>query len=77
MDELFQKDMQAIGLKVEFSAAHQQENAKASRAGKLVMWQLGACVLASDGTDSLIRSFGPAAGGNNQSRFKLPAMDSL
>ncbi len=77
MDELFQKDMQAIGPKVEFSAAHRQEDAKASRAGKLVMWQLGTCVLASDGTDSLIRFYGPAAGGNNQSRFKLPAMGAL
>lgn len=77
MDELFQKDMQAIGLKVEFRVAQWQENAKASRAGKLMMWQLGTYVLAPDGTDSLIRFYGPAAGGNNQSRFKLPAMDAL
>ncbi len=41
LDELFQKDMQAIGLKVEFKVAQWQENAKASRAGKLMMWQLG------------------------------------
>jgi ABC-type transport system substrate-binding protein len=77
MDELFQKDMQAIGVKVEFKVAQWQENAKASRAGKLMMWQLGTYVLAPDGTDSLIRFYGPAAGGNNQSRFKLPAMDAL
>ena len=77
MDELFQKDMQAIGLKVAFKVAQWQENAKASRAGKLMMWQLGTFIIAPDGTDSLIRFYGPAAGGNNQSRFKLPAMDAL
>ncbi len=76
-DQLFQKDMQAIGLKVEFKVAQWQENAKASRAGKLMMWQLGTFVVTPDGTDSLLRLYGPAAGGWNQSRFKLPAMDAL
>ncbi len=76
-DELFQKDLQAIGLRVEFKVAQWQENAKASRAGKLMMWQLGTYVVAPDGTDSLLRLYGPAAGGFNQSRFKLPAMDAL
>jgi ABC-type transport system substrate-binding protein len=77
MDAIFQKDMGAIGLKVHFKVAQWQENAKASRAGKLMMWQLGNYVVAPDGTDSLLRFYGPAAGGFNQSRFKLPAMDAL
>jgi ABC-type transport system substrate-binding protein len=76
-DELFQRDMQAIGLKVEFKVAQWQENSKAARAGKLMMWQLGTYVVTPDGTDSLLRLYGPAAGGFNQSRFKLPAMDAL
>jgi hypothetical protein len=76
MDELFQQDMQAIGPKVEFRVGQWQENAKPSRPGKLMMWQLGTYVLAPDGTDSLIRFYGPAASGNYQSRFKLPALDA-
>lgn len=77
MDELFRKDMEAIGLRVEFKVAQWQENAKASRAGKLMMWQLGTYVVAPDGTESLLRFYGPAAGAANQSRFRLPAMDAL
>lgn len=76
-DELFQKDMRAIGLKVEFKVAPWQENAKASRVGKLMMWQLGLGVVTPDGVDSLLRLYGPAIGGFNQARFKLPAMDAL
>ena len=75
--ELFQKDMKAIGLRVQFRIAQLQENSKAARAGKLMMWQSGISAAVPDGTESLLRVYGPAAGGFNLSRFKLPEMDSL
>ncbi len=76
-DELFKKDMEAIGLKVEFRIALWQENSKAARAGKLMMWQVGSYAVVPDGTESLLRMYGPGAGSFNLSRFKLPEMDSL
>ena len=75
--ELFQKDMKAIGLKVEFRIALFQENSKAARAGKLMMWESGSYASVPDGTESLLRMYGPGAGSFNLSRFKLPAMDAL
>jgi ABC-type transport system substrate-binding protein len=76
-DELFKRDMEAIGLQVEFKTALWQQNAKAARAGKLMMWQVGSMASVPDGTESFLRLYGPAAGGFNFSRFKLPEMDAL
>jgi ABC-type transport system substrate-binding protein len=76
-DELMQRDMEAIGLRVVFKPAQWPENAKAARAGKLMMWLLGYYAAAPDGLQALVRLYGPASGGLNASRFKLPAMDAL
>ena len=76
-DELMQRDMDAIGLHVVFKPAQWPENAKASRAGKLMMWLLGYYAGAPDGLQALVRLYGPAAGGFNAGRFRLPAMDAL
>ena len=76
-DELMQRDMDAIGLHVVFKPAQWPENAKAARAGKLMMWLLGYYAAAPDGLQALVRLYGPAAGGFNAGRFRLPAMDAL
>jgi ABC-type transport system substrate-binding protein len=76
-DDLMKRDMDAIGLRVVFRPAQWPENAKAARAGKLMMWTLGYYAGAPDGLQALVRLYGPAAGGFNESRFRLPAMDAL
>jgi ABC-type transport system substrate-binding protein len=76
-NELLARDMEAIGLRIQFQIAPWQEIAKAARAGKTMMWQLGTYVLTPDALDSLGRFYSPAAGSNNLSRFKLQEMDDL
>jgi len=76
-DELMRRDMDAIGLRVVFRPAQWPENAKAARAGKLMMWLLGYYAAAPDGLQALVRLYGPASGGLNASRFRLAAMDAL
>lgn len=76
-DELFRRDMTALGLRVEFQPALWQENAKNARAGKLMMWQLAYGAFVPDGLDSLTRLYGPASGGFNLSRFNLPEFNAV
>jgi len=76
-DELFQKDMEAVGLNVQFRIALWQENLKAARAGKLMMWRAGLFAGVPDGTEFLVNFYGPSAGSYNLSRFRLPEMDAL
>lgn len=77
VNELFAGDMAALGTRVQFSTAQWQQIAKAARAGKTMMWQLGTYVVIPDGLDSISRFYSAAAGGNNLSRFKLKEMDDL
>ena len=41
LSELWKKNMDAIGIRIEFKTAKWPENLKASRAGKLMMWGVG------------------------------------
>jgi len=77
LDELWQKNMNAIGLKIEFKFAKWPENLKAMQAGKLMIWGVGSSASQPDGQGALIRLYGPASGGGNLSRFKLPEFDAL
>ena len=76
-DELMQRNMKEIGLRIRFKVAQWPENAKAARAGKLMMWSQGYGSTAPDGLAAIERLYGPAAAGANLSRFRLPAMDAL
>ena len=76
-NELWQKCMGAIGLKVSFNTAQWPENLKAADAGKLMMWMLGESAAGPDGQDALARMYGPLAGNNNLARFQLDAFDRL
>jgi len=75
--EQWQKNMTAIGIKMEFKTAKWPENLKASRAGKLMMWGLGWSATAPDGDTFLGLGYGPNIGGANHSRFNLPAFNAL
>ena len=77
LNELWQKNMNAIGLKIEFKPAKWPENLKAARAGKLQMWGVASSASGGDGQGILERWYGPAAGEGNLARFKLPAFDAI
>ncbi len=77
LSELWQKNMTALGLRIEFKTAKWPENLKSSRAGKLMMWGVGWTTGAPDGDQFLSLAYGPNKGGANHSRFDLPAFNEL
>jgi ABC-type transport system substrate-binding protein len=76
-DDLWQKNMTAVGLKIEFDSAKWPEQWKSSRAGKLMMFGFGWIGGAPDGDTFLSIAYGPNKGGSNHSRFDLPAYNAL
>ena len=76
-DELWKKNMDALGVRLNFRPAQWPEQLKAARAGKLMLWQVGATAASPDGQDALQRIYGPAAGGQNLARFKLDRIDAI
>jgi ABC-type transport system substrate-binding protein len=77
LNELWQKNLTDIGLKIEFKPAKWPENLKAARAGKLQMWGVASAASGGDGQGILERYYGPQSGQGNIARFKLPAFDAL
>ncbi|MBC7729490.1 MAG: bicyclomycin resistance protein [Microbacteriaceae bacterium] len=77
LDELWQKNMTAIGVRVKFSFAKWPENLKAMQAGKLQIWRVGSSASQLDGQGAFQRLHGPSAGSANLSRFRLPEYDVL
>jgi len=57
LDEGFQRDMRALGLRVRFRAGQFSELIKAGRAGKLMMWALGFQAIFPDGQQFLARFY--------------------
>ncbi len=76
-DEIWQKSLAAVGLRVKFNVAQWPENMKAARNGKLAMWALGSSAGVPDGQQALGYMYGPGAGATNLARFKLPAFDAI
>lgn len=76
-DALFQKNMEAIGIRVKFLVGQWPEQAKQARAGKLMMWGLASSATAPDGQGTFQRLHGPQSGGQNIARFKLPEFDAI
>ncbi|HSI51967.1 MAG TPA: ABC transporter substrate-binding protein [Ideonella sp.] len=77
LDERWQRDMKAIGLKVEIRPAQWPENLRAVQAGTLMMWSLGISASQYDGQGALGLYYGPQVGSGNYARFKLPAFDEI
>ena len=77
LNELWKKNMDAIGIKMVFKTAKWPENLKAARNGKLQMWGVGSSASGGDGQGMLTRYYGPQAGNQNLSRFKLKAFDEI
>ncbi len=76
-DELWKRDMNAVHLRTEFKVAKWPEQLKKARAGQLMMWMLAQSAESPDVLDGFEMVYGPAAGGQNLARFKLPQFDAL
>lgn len=74
---LWKSAMDAIGVRISFRVAQWQENIKAARAGRLMMWNTGWVAALPDGQYFLDLLYGPNAGQSNTPRFTLPAYDRL
>ncbi|MDP1899832.1 MAG: ABC transporter substrate-binding protein [Rubrivivax sp.] len=77
LNELWQKNMDAVQLRIVFKTAKWPENLKSSRAGKLMMWGVGWSAGQPDGDTFLALGYGPNKGQANHARFNLPAFNAL
>jgi ABC-type transport system substrate-binding protein len=73
INQQWQKNMQAIGVRMEFKLAQWPENLKASRAGKLMMWGVGWSASVPDANEFLALGYGPNKGQANHARTLRPA----
>jgi ABC-type oligopeptide transport system substrate-binding subunit len=69
--------MKALHLRIEFLPGQWTEQAKAARAGKLMIWFLSWNAGAPDADEFLRLGYGQLTGGDNLSRFNLPAFNAL
>jgi ABC-type transport system substrate-binding protein len=77
LQTVWQKSMAKLGVKISFKTAQWQENIKASRAGKLMMWNTGWVAAIPDASYFLDVLYGPNKGMSNHARFNLPALNEL
>jgi len=75
--ELWQRSMNAVGLRVEFLTQKFADNLKAARLGQLQIWFLGNISTTTEGFGFLGLLYGGNAGFSNLARFKLPEFDRL
>ena len=76
-DELWQRNMSAIGVKIEFVTQKWPDLLKMARNGQLQMWQLGNRSTTTEGYGFLGLLYGPNGGLANLSRFRQPDYDRL
>ena len=77
LDEILKKNLDAIGIKVEFKTGKWPELLKAARPGKLMMWQLGFSASNPDGGNILQLGTTNQVGQQNLARFQNPQFDKL
>jgi ABC-type transport system substrate-binding protein len=77
LDELWKKDMDALGLRVALKVAQWPENLRSVRSGNFMLWRVASSAAGPDGKDSLERAYGGSVGKGNLSRFRMPAFDRI
>jgi len=77
LNEQWKKNMDALGIRMEFKIAKWPEHLKASRAGKLMMWGVGWSATVPDAEAFLELGYGPNKGQANHARFDLPEYNRL
>ena len=75
--ELWKKNMDVIGVNMQFRREKWPDLLKASKAGKLQMWGLGWSAALPDADMFFVMLYGPNGGQANHSRFDLPQFNKL
>jgi ABC-type transport system substrate-binding protein len=76
-NELWKRQLDALGIQVQFNPNQWPENAKNARAGKLMIWLLGWTAGGADPDDFLALGYSKNIGANNYARFRMPEYDRL
>ena len=74
--ELWKKDLEAVGIRMNISVAKWAENRKKSKLGKLQSWFLGWTADYPDGENFYQLLYGPNCGSSNDGCFQLPEYDA-
>jgi len=77
LDELWKKNMDALGLRAVLKTNQWPENLKTVRNGKFMLWRVGSTASHPDGQGALERVYGGSIGKGNLARFKLDALDKI
>lgn len=77
INELWLKQMKALGLRIEFEMGQFGELIRNSLNGRLMMWSFAWSTSLPDADFFLALGYGPNAGQANDARFVLPAFDRL
>jgi ABC-type transport system substrate-binding protein len=76
-DEIWQKSMKAVGVRIEFLKQKFPDLIKMGKAGQLQIWRLGWINLYAEGDAFAQLLYGPNIGQTNYARFSLPEYDEL
>ena len=76
-DELWQKSMQSIGIRMEFMKQKWPDLLKMGKAGQLQLWRLGWITTYGEGDAFAQLLYGKNIGQTNYARFALPEYDEL
>ena len=76
-DELWQRSLNAVGIRVEFVKQKWPDLLKMARYGQLQMWFLGNISTTPEGFAFMSLLYGPHAGFSNLARFNLPEFNKL
>jgi ABC-type transport system substrate-binding protein len=77
LDELWDKNLTAIGIRQDLKVAQWPENLKAARSGNFMIWGVASLASQPDGQSALQRLYGPATGTQNLSRFNDAEFNKL
>jgi oligopeptide transport system substrate-binding protein len=77
IDEVWQRSMKAIGVRMEFVKQKFPDLIKMGKAGQLQMWRLGWINAYAEGDAFAQLLYGPNVGQTNYARFSLPEYDEL
>jgi ABC-type transport system substrate-binding protein len=75
--QLWKRNLDAIGIRIAFRYGQWPELLREARAGRMMLWQLGNSASSPDGGEFLDLAYGPNKGYGNFSRFDLPAFNAL
>ena len=76
-DELWQRSMNAVGIRIDFLKQKFPDTLKMGLAGQLQMWSLSNTASNDEGSSFLDLLYGPHKGVSNLSRFDLPEFNAL